>query len=278
MPLVDREPLENTVSLGGSFTGCPGPSATPREGQAERNAPAGGRAEGAYAVGGKGVGALREQGESRCWGYCTGVEGSGELDGGGVESSVGTPGVQEPGEHPRERDILQATLDIAGSILQTTAHSLGEGPSPARRQADPTLQPLSPHGNLEHRESLGDSSQGTPHGLTDVCCLLSDQGTAPQPGPQDVGCPLALAFFQEHMQPLHVPLTHTDPGSAPEPVALEVVLSPMLCWVHGPIPQKSCPVKWSSPIYPNSLQLRFSLKSGSPSLLACWSHLPLLKC
>lgn len=61
--------------------------------------------------------------------------------------------------------------------------------------------------------------------------------------------------------------------------ALEVALSPLLCWIHGPTPQNSCPAKCSAPTsHLNSLYPRLSLKRGSPGSPASRSRLPRLKC
>lgn len=54
--------------------------------------------------------------------------------------------------------------------------------------------------------------------------------------------------------------------------ALEVALSPKLCWIRSPVLQNSCSAKWSAPTSQlKSLCPRLSLKSGHLGPFAAWN-------
>ena len=77
--------------------------------------------------------------------------------------------------------------------------------------------------------------------------------------------PIGLSFFWDMSNPFTSP-SHTQTQDYPVGLrALEVALSPKLCWIRGPVLQNSCSAKWSAATSQlKSLRPRLSLKSGHP--------------
>lgn len=146
--------------------------------------------------------ALKTAGREGCGACGRGEQGSGDLDGGDEESLVWIPGVQEPGDTPEGCPV--GTLRHC-SVIGPAALP-GEGPSSSQDKTWPF------HVTCFHDAvplNMGSSRKTTSNrtllGPNDVCYLLSDQGAASQPGPQDVGCPLALPVFWDTSSPFTSP-------------------------------------------------------------------------
>ena len=75
---------------------------------------------------------------------------------------------------------------------------------------------------------------------TDLYYLFSDQGTPPQSGSRDVGCPLALPFFWYLPSPVTSPSHAQTQDYVTSLEALKVFLSLVPHWIRisGPFPRR----------------------------------------